>query len=175
LFAVTIPEQKGSFLKFCELIGEHSISEFNYRHASDDEAHIFVGIKFRNAIDEKPKMISMLSNHGYPINDLSDNEMAKLHVRHMVGGHSRQLENELLYRFEFPEKPGALLRFLSLMGAQWNITLFHYRNHGAAYGRVLVGVQVPASEVDEFKQFLLDLGYSFYDETSNPIYRLFLK
>lgn len=175
LFAVTIPEQKGSFLKFCELIGEHSISEFNYRHASDDEAHIFVGIKFRNAIDEKPKMISMLSNHGYPINDLSDNEMAKLHVRHMVGGHSRQLKNELLYRFEFPEKPGALLRFLSLMGAQWNITLFHYRNHGAAYGRVLVGVQVPASEVDEFKQFLLDLGYSFYDETSNPIYRLFLK
>jgi threonine dehydratase len=175
LFAVTIPEQKGSFLKFCELIGENSISEFNYRYASDDEAHIFVGVKFLNAVDEKPKMISMLSNQGYPVSDLSDNEMAKLHVRHMVGGRSPELQDELIYRFEFPERPGALLKFLSLMGAQWNITLFHYRNHGAAYGRVLVGAQVPAFEVDEFKQFLLDLGYSFYDETNNPIYRLFLK
>ncbi|MCL4146450.1 UNVERIFIED_CONTAM: hypothetical protein GTU68_009406 [Idotea baltica] len=175
LFAVTIPEQKGSFLKFCELIGENSISEFNYRHASDNEAHIFVGVKFQNAVDEKPKMISMLSKQGYPVNDLSDNEMAKLHVRHMVGGRSPELQDELIYRFEFPERPGALLKFLSLMGAQWNITLFHYRNHGAAYGRVLVGAQVPESEVAEFKQFLLDLGYSVYDETNNPIYRLFLK
>ena len=175
LFAVTIPEQKGSFLKFCKMIGSHSISEFNYRYANDDEAHIFVGVKFQNALDEKPKMIDMLSNNGYSVNDLSDNEMAKLHVRHMVGGRSPQLDHELIYRFEFPERPGALLKFLSLMGAQWNITLFHYRNHGAAYGRVLVGAQVPSSEVDAFKQFLMDLGYSFYDETDNPIYRLFLK
>mgnify|MGYP003649545845 FL=1 len=176
LFAVTIPEEKGSFLKFCQLIGEnHSISEFNYRYASDDEAHIFVGVKFRHAIDEKPEMINMLASQGYPVSDLSENEVAKLHVRHMVGGRSPQLQDELIYRFEFPERPGALLRFLSLMGAQWNITLFHYRNHGAAYGRVLVGAQVPASEVDEFKQFLLDLEYPFYDETANPVYSLFLK
>lgn len=175
LFAVTIPEKKGSFYKFCELIGEHSISEFNYRYASDDEAHIFVGIKFQNAIEEKPIMIDMLSNQGYPVCDLSNNEMAKLHLRHMVGGRSPELKDELIYRFEFPERPGALLKFLSLMGAQWNITLFHYRNHGAAFGRVLIGAQVPDAEVDEFKQFLLNLGYSFYDETSNPIYRLFLK
>ncbi|MDW3095670.1 MAG: threonine ammonia-lyase, biosynthetic [Gammaproteobacteria bacterium] len=175
LFAVTIPEKKGSFLKFCKMIGSHSISEFNYRYANNDEAHIFVGIKFQDALDEKPKLISMLSGHGYSVNDLSDNEMAKLHVRHMVGGRSPQLRNELIYRFEFPERPGALLKFLSFMGAQWNITLFHYRNHGAAYGRVLVGAQVPSSEVTAFKQFLVDLGYSFYDETDNPIYRLFLK
>ncbi len=175
LFAVTIPEEKGSFLKFCKMIGSHSISEFNYRYASHREAHIFVGVKFQNAKDEKPKLISMLSGYGYPVNDLSDNEMAKLHVRHMVGGRSPQLNHELIYRFEFPERPGALLKFLSLMGAQWNITLFHYRNHGAAYGRVLVGAQVPSSEVEAFKQFLLDLGYSFYDETDNPIYSLFLK
>ena len=175
LFAVTIPEQKGSFLKFCEMIGGHSISEFNYRYASDNEAHIFVGIKFENAAEEKLKMIELLSSAGYPVNDLSDNEVAKLHVRHMVGGRSPELSNELIYRFEFPERPGALLRFLSYMGSQWNITLFHYRNHGAAYGRVLVGAQVPPSEVDEFKEFLLKLGYPFYDETENTIYRLFLK
>jgi threonine dehydratase len=175
LFAVTIPEQKGSFLKFCQMIGGHSISEFNYRYADNNDAHIFVGIKFHNAAEEKQKMISLLSKQGYPVTDLSDNEMAKLHVRHMVGGRSPQLDDEVIYRFVFPERPGALLKFLSLMGAQWNITLFHYRNHGAAYGRVLVGAQVPAAEIDEFKQFLTDLGYSFYDETNNPIYRLFLK
>ncbi len=175
LFAVTIPERKGSFFEFCEMIGAHSISEFNYRYASADEAHIFVGIKFENAVDEKQQLVKMLTSQGYPVNDLSDNEMAKLHLRHMVGGRSPQLNNELIYRFEFPERPGALLKFLSVMGSQWNITLFHYRNHGAAYGRVLVGAQVPSSEVAAFKQFLLDLGYSFYDEIDNPIYRLFLK
>ena len=157
------------------MIGGHSISEFNYRYADNNDAHIFVGIKFHNAAEEKQKMISLLSKQGYPVTDLSDNEMAKLHVRHMVGGRSPQLDDEVIYRFVFPERPGALLKFLSLMGAQWNITLFHYRNHGAAYGRVLVGAQVPAAEIDEFKQFLTDLGYSFYDETNNPIYRLFLK
>lgn len=175
LFAVTIPEQKGSFFKFCSLIGSHSISEFNYRYASDKEAHIFVGIKFDNAGEEKQNMIDLFSEHGYPVYDLSNNEMAKLHMRHMVGGRSPQLEDELIYRFEFPERPGALLKFLSLMGKQWNITLFHYRNHGAAYGRVLAGAQVPKSEVDEFKGFLKKLGYPCYDETDNPIYPLFLK
>ena len=175
LLAVTIPEQKGSFLKFCTMIGNHSISEFNYRYASDVEAHIFVGVKFEDAENEKSTMIEMLKSHDYPVIDLSGNEMAKLHVRHMVGGRSPQLNDELLYRFEFPERPGALLRFLSVMGSQWNITLFHYRNHGAAYGRVLVGAQVPSSEVDEFKGFLQKLGYVYNDETFNPVYGLFLK
>ena len=175
LFAVTIPEQKGSFLKFCEVIGNHSVSEFNYRYASSSEAHIFVGIKFENAIEEKQKLVDTLDSKGYPVQDLSDNEMAKLHVRHMVGGRSPQLTNELIYRFEFPERPGALLKFLSIMGSQWNITLFHYRNHGAAYGRVLVGAQVPKDEKEEFTGFLQALGYTFYDESTNPIYSLFLK
>ena len=175
LLAVTIPEQKGSFLKFCTLIGNHSISEFNYRYADQDQAHIFVGVKFENAVKQKPIMIDMLTEQKYPVTDMSDNEMAKLHVRHMVGGRSPQLDDELIYRFEFPERPGALLKFLSLMGSQWNITLFHYRNHGAAFGRVLIGAQVPAPEVHEFKGFLHEIGYSYYDETDNPIYRLFLK
>lgn len=175
LLAVTIPEQKGSFLKFCTMIGNHSISEFNYRYASDNEAHIFVGVKFENAEKQKPIMINELTAENYPVTDLSDNEMAKLHVRHMVGGRSPELLDELIYRFEFPERPGALLKFLSMMGSQWNISLFHYRNHGAAYGRVLIGAQVPASEVHEFKGFLHELGYAYYDETDNPIYGLFLK
>ena len=175
LLAVTIPEKKGSFLKFCNMIGNNSISEFNYRYASDDEAHIFVGVKFENAEQQKPVMIDMLRSHNYPVEDLSDNEMAKLHLRHMVGGRSPQLYDELIYRFEFPERPGALLQFLSVMGSQWNITLFHYRNHGAAYARVLIGAQVPATEVDDFKDFLQELGYAYYDETENPIYKLFLK
>ena len=175
LFAVTIPEQKGSFLKFCTLLGNHSISEFNYRYASEEEAHIFVGVKFENTDTQKSLMIDQLTSQYYPVTDLSDNEVAKLHVRHMVGGRSPQLKDELIYRFEFPERPGALLRFLSVMGSKWNISLFHYRNHGAAYGRVLVGAQVPASEVDEFKGFLQKLGYAYYDETDNPIYALFLK
>lgn len=175
LFAVTIPECKGSFLRFCTLIGNHSISEFNYRYASESEAHIFVGIKFEDALKEKSSLIEMLKSHQYPVTDLSDNEMAKLHLRHLVGGHSPQSQYEVIYRFEFPERPGALLEFLSVMGSQWNITLFHYRNHGAAYGRVLVGAQVPPSEVDDFKEFLRKVGYTYYDETANPIYELFLK
>ncbi len=175
LFAVTIPEQKGSFLKFCEIIGGHSISEFNYRYSTPDEAHIFVGIKFSNADTEKNALIQMLSKHEYPVTDLSDNEMAKLHVRHMVGGRCPQLKEELLYRFEFPERPGALLQFLKLMGSQWNISLFHYRNHGADIGRALVGMQVPPKEIKEFIRFLDELGYTYYDESKNPIYSLFLK
>ena len=175
LFAVTIPEQKGSFFKFCQAIGNHSISEFNYRYAGPHEAHIFVGVKFENALAEKPHLIDLLSAKGYQITDLSDNEVAKLHARHMVGGHSSQLEDEAIYRFEFPERPGALLKFLSIMGSQWNISLFHYRNHGAAYGRVLVGAQVPGREKSAFRACLEKPGYTYYDESENPIYRLFLK
>ncbi len=175
LFAVTIPEQKGSFLTFCEMIGSHSISEFNYRYSTSNEAHIFVGVKFSNADTEKKALVDMLLSQGYPVSDLSDNEMAKLHVRHMVGGRCPELKEELLYRFEFPERPGALLQFLKFMGSQWNISLFHYRNHGAAFGRVLVGAQVPENDRSEFIRFLDKLGYTYYDESDNPIYSLFLK
>ena len=175
LFAVTIPEQKGSFLQFCNVIGNHSISEFNYRYADSVQAHIFVGINFKDADTEKQPLIDELSSQGYPIVDISDNEMAKLHLRHMVGGHSPELVNELIYRFEFPERPGALLRFLSEMGSRWNISLFHYRNHGAAYGRVLVGAQVPPEQRVDFREFLQRLGYTCYEESANPVYGLFLK
>jgi threonine dehydratase len=175
LLAVTIPEVKGSFYRFCETIGKHSLSEFNYRYADSNDAHIFVGIKFDNEEKDKRMLIDALESKGYPVIDLSNNEMAKLHLRHMVGGRSPQLQDELLYRFEFPERPGALLQFLSLMGSQWNISLFHYRNHGAAYGRVLVGIQVPKEQRSQFSEFLQQLGFVYYDETENPVYPLFLK
>lgn len=175
LFAVTIPEQKGSFLQFCEILGKHSISEFNYRYADSSQAHIFVGINFKDAEFEKQPLIDELTAQGYPVADISDNEMAKLHLRHMVGGHSPELTEEVLYRFEFPERPGALLQFLTVMGARWNISLFHYRNHGAAYGRVLIGAQVPVTERSEFKDFLNRLGYTYYEESFNTAYSLFLK
>ena len=159
LFAVTIPEQKGSFRKFCEIVSAHSISEFNYRYSDDNEAHIFVGVKFEEAVSQKPQLIDELSRSGYLVNDLSNNEMAILHLRHMVGGRSPALDDELIYRFEFPERPGALLKFLSYMGAQWNISLFHYRNHGAAYGRVLAGIQVPLDERENFRQLFRRFGF----------------
>ncbi len=175
LFAVTIPERKGSFLQFCMVLGTHSISEFNYRYSDSDQAHIFVGINFQQAEIETPALMNELISKSYPVIDISDNEMAKLHLRHMVGGRSPELVNELLYRFEFPERPGALLQFLSEMGSRWNISLFHYRNHGAAYGRVLVGAQVPANQREEFREFLQNLGYTYYEESDNPAYELFLK
>lgn len=175
LFAVTIPEKKGSFRQFCEIVSAHSISEFNYRYSDDDEAHIFVGVKFDEAENQKPVLMEKLASGGYVVNDLSHNEMAILHLRHMVGGRSPDLSDEVIYRFEFPERPGALLKFLSYMGAQWNISLFHYRNHGAAYGRVLAGIQVPEQERDNFRYFLDELGFIYYDETENPVYNLFLK
>jgi len=175
LFAVTIPETKGSFQKFCEIVSAHSISEFNYRYSDDEEAHIFVGVKFDEAATQKPLLMDKLSRGGYVVNDLSNNEMAILHLRHMVGGRSPELNDEMIYRFEFPERPGALLKFLSYMGAQWNISLFHYRNHGAAYGRVLAGIQVPIDERESFRCFLDELGFIYYDETQNPVYDLFLK
>ncbi len=173
VLAVTIPERPGSFKKFCTTLGGSNITEFNYRIADSRAAHIFVGI----AVDgraQTAKLVRNLKHHGLTTLDLSDNEMAKAHVRHMVGGRAPFAKHELLYRFEFPERPGALLGFLRAMRSDWNISLFHYRNHGADYGRVLVGMQVPRNEMREFTAFLRKLGYPYADETRNPAYRLFL-
>ncbi|MBN9422177.1 MAG: PLP-dependent threonine dehydratase [Candidatus Accumulibacter sp. 66-26] len=173
VLAVTLPEQPGSYKKFVTLIGARSITEFNYRYNDRAEAHIFVGVQVAHRA-ESLKLVEQLEKHGYPTLDLTDDEMAKGHVRHLVGGHSPQIANEILYRFEFPERPGALMNFLNRMSAGWNISLFHYRNHGADYGRVLVGMQVPPAEMGEFKDFLKSLGYAHWDETQNPAYKLFL-
>jgi threonine dehydratase len=174
LLAVTIPELPGSFRRFCELLGQRSITEFNYRYADPREAHIFVGIQLSRGSDERQQLISTLQREGYPVADMSDNEMAKMHVRYMVGGRA-QASDEQLFRFEFPERPGALLRFLNRMGQHWNISLFHYRNHGAAFGRVLIGMQVPSSDEAALKQFLAQIGYSWWCESQNIAYRLFLR
>lgn len=174
LFCVTIPERRGSFLAFCETLGQRRITEFNYRYADPQEAHIFVGIQMRDGGPVKDQLFEELRSKSYPVVDMTDNEMAKLHVRYMVGGRVPLLEDEVLYRFEFPERPGALLRFLTHMGSRWNISLFHYRNHGDAYGRVLAGIQVPAAEQVKFQNFLDELGYLYEDESNNPAYRLFL-
>ncbi len=174
LLAVTIPEQPGSFRKFCQTIGKRSITEFNYRYADPRQAQVFAGIQLSEGEEEKQRIIDVLREHGYPVIDMSDNEMAKLHVRYMVGGHAPGLHDELLYRFQFPERPGALLKFLTGMAHGWNISLFHYRNHGSDYGRVLVGIQVPETERAKFMQYIRELGYPFCEETENPVYRLFL-
>jgi len=173
VMAVTIPEEPGSFRKFCAMLGTKSITEFNYRYADPKEAHVFVAVSVRNR-DEAAKLIRSLERSGLRTEDLSDNEMAKLHVRHLVGGRAREIKNELLYRFEFPDRPGALMRFLNSMGRHWNISLFHYRNHGADYGRVLVGMEVPPEEKDEFEAFLRQLDNHYWDESENPAYKLFL-
>lgn len=175
LIAVTIPEQPGSFRQFCHTLGHHTITEFNYRYADAKQAHVFVGLRLMEGMEEKVRLIKKLRNKGYPIMDMTDNEMAKSHIRHTVGGHPPHLLNERIYRFEFPERPGALLHFLTLMGQRWNISLFHYRNHGAAYGRVLIGIQVTTTELDDFKAFLEKIGYPYWDEANNPAYQLFLK
>jgi len=172
VLAVTIPERPGSFKKFCATLGAKSISEFNYRIGDSKNAHIFVGIEVANR-NETARIVRNLDRHGLRTLDLSDNGMAKEHVRHMVGGRARA-KNELLYRFEFPERPGALMKFLTAMRGDWNISLFHYRNHGADTSSVLVGMQVPAREMGEFRRFLAKLGYPFADESRNPAYRLFL-
>jgi threonine dehydratase len=171
--AVTVPERPGSFRTFCSLIGARNITEFNYRYASPREAHVFVGVQVRDR-GETQVLIEALRGHGLEALDFTDNELAKLHVRHLVGGHAPTVENEILYRFEFPERPGALMRFLEAMSGGWNISLFHYRNHGADYGRVLVGMQVPTGDKKKFQAFLEELGYPYRDETRNPAYRLFL-
>ncbi|MDE2002142.1 MAG: threonine ammonia-lyase, biosynthetic [Betaproteobacteria bacterium] len=173
IIAVSIPERPGSFREFCELLGKRSITEFNYRYADAKVAHLFVGIEVANR-HETEQLLAELERRHIEAYDLSDNEMAKLHVRHLVGGHAPAAEHEILYRFEFPERPGALMRFLNSMSAGWNISLFHYRNHGADYGRVLVGMQVPPRDGAEFRRFLDRLGYDCVDESANPAYRMFL-
>ena len=173
VIAVTLPEQPGAYRKFLALIGERNITEFNYRFNDRKDAHIFVGVQVASRA-ESLKLIEQLRRQGYQTLDLTDDEMAKSHIRHLVGGHSPQLEHEIVYRFEFPERPGALMNFLNQMSAGWNISLFHYRNHGADYGRVLVGMQVPPGEMNEFKTFLKNLGYPHWNETGNPAYKLFL-
>ncbi len=175
LFAATIAETPGSFQQFCQLLAEYGITEFNYRYSDSNDAHVFVGLQLNDGENARQALFDSLTAAGYSWVNFSDNEMAKLHVRHMVGGHAPQVDNECVYRFEFPERPGALLRFLTRMGQRWNISLFHYRNHGAAYGRVLVGVQVPKEEKDEFQGFLKALGYVYWNETDNLAYRLFLQ
>ena len=173
VLAVTLPEKPGSYKKFLALIGSRNITEFNYRFSNPKEAHVFVGVQVASRA-ESLKLVEQLRKHDYATLDLTDDEMAKLHIRHLVGGHSPQIDNELVYRFEFPERPGALMNFLSRMSAGWNISLFHYRNHGADYGRVLVGMQVPPTEMKQFKAFLTNLGYAHWNETDNPAYKLFL-
>lgn len=173
IFAVTIPEERGSFRRFCECLGKHNITEFNYRIADAQEAHIFVGVQIQNRADGLA-IATTLENQGFKTLDLTDDELAKLHLRHMVGGRSPLAHNELLYQFVFPERPGALTRFLNSMSPNWNISLFHYRNNGADYGRIVVGMQVPPEDMPDWQAFLETLNYPYSDETQNPAYKLFL-
>jgi threonine dehydratase len=173
VFAVTIPEERGSFRRFCSIVGPRNVTEFNYRIADAREAHVFVGVQI-NRRAEATEIARTFVAEGFATIDLTDDELAKVHIRHMVGGHSPLAHDEVLYQFEFPERPGALMRFLSSMRPDWNISLFHYRNHGADYGRILVGMQVPSNEKREFKAFLSTLGYPYSDESRHPAYRLFL-
>ena len=173
ILAVTIPEERGSFRRFCELVGSRNVTEFNYRIADASQAHIFVGLSVHDRADVT-RLIKTLAKHDFNALDLTDDELAKSHLRHMVGGTSGLAHDELLYRFEFPERPGALMKFLTSMRPDWNISLFHYRNHGADVGRVLVGMQVPSKEMGAFRKFLDALGYRYWDESANPAYRMFL-
>jgi threonine dehydratase len=173
VFAVTIPEERGSFRRFCALVGDRNVTEFNYRIAGAVDAHIFVGVQVGSRAEAKALERTFVEA-GFATLDLTDDELAKQHLRHMVGGRSPLAEDELLYRFEFPERPGALMRFLSSMAPDWNISLFHYRNQGADHGRILVGMQVPPGERAAFAAFLGTLGYRCWDESGHPAYRLFL-
>ena len=173
ILAVSIAERPGSFKAFCELLGPRNVTEFNYRYDDPRSAQVFVGVQVRNR-DETARLTRALRRAGLKTHDFSNNDLAKLHVRHTVGGHAPTAKNEILYRFEFPERPGALIRFLTSMSSHWNISLFHYRNHGADYGRVLVGMQVPPQDKKAFQAFLDKVGYPYCDETRNPAYRLFL-
>lgn len=173
VIAVTIPERPGSFGKFCRAMSRRMVTEFNYRYTDKDEAHIFVGLSISSDQDRKD-LIEDLQKKGYPVSDMTDNEMAKSHIRHMVGGRAPEITDEVAYRFEFPERPGALGNFLSKLGGRWNISMFHYRNHGAAYGRILVGLQVPKKERKEIPKFLEELNYPYQEETDNEAYRFFL-
>ena len=173
LLAVTIPEEKGSFLKFCQLLGGRSVTEFNYRFADDKNACIFVGVRLSRGMEERTEILNLLRDGGYSVVDLSDDEMAKLHVRYMVGGRPSKPLQERLFSFEFPESPGALLKFLHTLGTHWNISLFHYRSHGTDYGRVLAAFELGDHEPD-FETRLQELGYECHDETHNPAFRFFL-
>jgi threonine dehydratase len=174
LLAVEIPETRGSFLAFCRVLGARNITEFNYREQGRERARIFVGVNLVRGAEERSEIVKLLADAGYGVVDMTDSELAKLHVRYMVGGRADALIDEHLFRFEFPERPGALLRFLEAVGARWNISLFHYRNHGSDYGRVLAGIQVPAAELGELRLHLAELHYPCVDETVNPAYRIFL-
>lgn len=175
VFAVVIPEKPGSYRKFCSLLGKRAITEFNYRYSDAGQAHIFVGLQVAPGGSDRTELVEKLQKNGYTVLDMTDNEMAKLHIRHMVGGHAPQtLDGEVVYRFEFPERPGALLNFLTKLAGRWNISLFHYRNHGAAFGRVLVGLQVPVDERKLVEKSLQELHYRYWEETENEAYRLFL-
>jgi threonine dehydratase len=174
LLAVEIPEGPGSFLRFCELLGTRSVTEFNYRYADARAAQIFVGLALGSDQPTRESLIRTIARAGFEVRDMTDNEMAKLHVRYMVGGHARNLANERLYRFEFPERPGALLKFLQAVGTTWNISLFHYRNHGSDHGRVLAGIEVPPETREDFLLHLNDLQYAYTDETENLSYKIFL-
>ncbi|MCH2170128.1 threonine ammonia-lyase, biosynthetic [Myxococcota bacterium] len=175
ILAVTIPEQPGSFRKLCRCFGPRSITEFNYRYAHSREAHVFVGVRLLDGEKDRHALIDVLSSSGYAVVDMTENELAVLHTRHLVGGRADALESERLFRFEFPERPGALAHFLELMSTSWNISLFHYRNHGAERGRVLAGIQVPSTDRGDFDAYLQKLGYPCAEETENPAYRLFLR
>ena len=173
LFAITLPEERGSFRRLCELVGPRNVTEFNYRISDAQEAHVFVGVQV-HAPEESTQLARNFHKHGFPTVDLTHDEMAKTHLRHLVGGRSELAKEELLYRFEFPERPGALMRFLNTMHPDWNISLFHYRNQGADYGQILIGIQVPVGQKTQFKTFLTEVGYPSWNETDNPAYRLFL-
>ena len=174
IIAVTIPEKPGSFKAFCEAVGKRQITEFNYRYHSGREAHIFVGVQTHPENDPRSALIASLTSQGFPVLDLTENELAKLHIRHMVGGHAAHVSDEVVFRFEFPERPGALFNFLNKLGGRWNISMFHYRNHGAADGRVVAGLQVPADERHLVPAALEAIGYPYWDESDNPAYQLFL-
>ncbi len=174
LLAVTIPEKPGSFYAFCEILGRRAVTEFNYRMADPERAHVFVGLKLSRGVQEREEIMREIAAAGLEVVDLSADEMAKVHIRYRVGGRSDQAVNEQLFRFEFPERPGALLNFLDRIAGRWNISLFHYRNHGSAFGRVLCGMQVPQEELQLCRETLDAVGYEYSEETSNPAYRLFL-
>ena len=175
ILAVTIPEKPGSFKAFCEQIGNRNVTEFNYRYSDREEAHIFVGVTTDPTTDDRLRLIDSLNAVDLPVVDMTDNELAKSHIRHMVGGRSPEAGSELVFRIEFPERPGALLKFLNRIGTRWNISAFHYRNHGAAYGRVLVSMQADLAEREELSVYFQDIGYTYFDETDNPAVSLFMK
>ncbi|MDM7857668.1 threonine ammonia-lyase, biosynthetic [Thiopseudomonas acetoxidans] len=174
IIAVTIPEEPGSFKRFCEALGRRQITEFNYRYHTNGQAHIFVGVQTDPETDPRKALIASLQDQGFPVLDLTKNELAKLHIRHLVGGHAQAVSHERVFRFEFPERPGALFNFLNKLGGRWNISMFHYRNHGAADARVLAALQVDEADYPAFEQALEAIGYPYWEETDNPAYQLFL-